>query len=92
MTCDVCERTLSGVWCVYREGTGQICQRCVEGNSSSSAPAQSCASRVAGRLEALKEKFKRQADRCQEQERYEAMDIWRDAAADVEEVQDKMEL
>jgi len=49
-------------------------------------------SRDAGRLQALKEKFNRQADRCQEQERYDAMDIWRNAAADVEQMQAKMEL
>lgn len=61
------------------------------GSSPSSPVAQSCAARNTGRFDALKEKFERQADRCQEQERYEAMDVWRDAAADVEQVRESSE-
>jgi hypothetical protein len=57
----------------------------------SSATAQSCAARTAGKLEALKEKFERQANRCQEQERYEAMDVWRDAAVDVSKILEQIE-
>jgi hypothetical protein len=57
----------------------------------SDSKVKGAANRDAGRLQALREKFERQADRCQEQERYEAMDIWRDAAADVRTVEEQVE-